>query len=120
MLFLSTLFGDSVPIITRLAVLIKPDSTDKVRWYTRWVTWAWALFFLIMATLSLLFAIYASIQTWSIFTNILTPILIGTMFVVEYGARKIIMKEQVDRSFVQFLRDLKQVDYGKIAREWRS
>jgi len=86
--------------------------------YCRWLTWAWALFFLVMAVLSWFLSAYASIEAWSWFTNVLTYILVGVMFVAEYIVRKILMKDYIDRSFIQFIRDLRQVDYRQIAREW--
>lgn len=116
LLFISTLFGNSVPLISRLTKIIKPGAADVVLEYCRWVTWAWALFFLAMAILSWFVAIYASLEIWSWFTNVLTYILTGLMFIAEYIVRKILMKDHIDRSFIQFVRDLRQVDYREIVR----
>ncbi len=118
--FVSTLSGNSVPLIARFTMILRPEAPDVVMVYCRWVTWAWAFFFLMMAALSVLVAVYASIEVWSWVTNVLTYVLIGSMFIVEYAIRKMILKDHVDRSFIQFVRDLRQVDYRQVVRGWRS
>ncbi len=119
-IFVSTLSENSVPLITRFTIILRPEVPDVVMVYCRWVTWAWAFFFLMLAVLSWLIAIYASIETWSWFANVLTYIFIGSMFIVEYIIRKMVLKGHVDRSFIQFIRDLRRVDYRQIVRGWRS
>ena len=52
------------------------------------VTLAWSLFFLSSALLSLLLFFLASIETWSLFANILSWPLIGVMFLGENEVRK--------------------------------
>ncbi|GMR20137.1 MAG: hypothetical protein BMS9Abin36_0732 [Gammaproteobacteria bacterium] len=118
LIFISSLFGNSGSLIGRFAKIIKPDASNEIMEYCRWVTWAWALFFLVMAVLSWFLSAYASIEAWSWFTNVLTYILVGLMFIVEYIVRKILMKDFIDRSFIQFIRDLRQVDYRQVARQW--
>jgi len=120
LIFISTLFGNSVPLISRFAKIIKPDAADEIMNYCRWVTWAWAIFFLAMAISSWFLSVYASIEMWSWFTNVLTYILVGLMFVAEYIIRKILMKAHIDRSFMQFIRDVRQLDFQQLIREWRS
>lgn len=120
LLVVSTLFGNSVPLICRLTLLIRPDAPDEVLQYSRWVTWAWALFFLTLAIVSWVLSVYASIETWSWFTNVLAYILVGAMFVAEFLIRRVLMRNYIDRSFIQFIRDLRQVDYRQVVRGWRS
>ena len=55
--------------------------------YTRAVTLAWSSFFVLMAVLSLILFFAAPIATWSAFANLLTPFLIGAMFLGEYLLR---------------------------------
>lgn len=109
-----------MPLISRFAKIIKPDASDAIMDYCRWVTWAWAFFFLVMAILSWIVSVYASIEAWSWFTNVISYILLGLMFIVEYIVRMILMKEHIDRSFIQFIRDLRQVDYRQVVRGWWS
>ncbi len=118
LIFISTLFGDAVPLIGRITQLMKSDVADEVMDYCRWVTWAWACFFLLIALVSGLLSAYASIEDWSLFTNFVVYMLIGLMFIVEFIVRKVLMKDHVDRSFIQFIRDLRQVDYRQLTRQW--
>lgn len=86
--FAQTLFGDRTPIITTLARTIHPDMPDDVVRYTRKVTIAWAIFFAMQVVVSLIIFYVASIETWSMFANILNWPLVILMFVVEYICRK--------------------------------
>jgi len=119
LLFLSTLVSGSVPLIGRITQLIKADVPDEVMQYCRTVTWVWASFFLLVAIVSLLLSVFSTIEHWSLFTNFVVYILIGVMFVVEYLVRRIVMKDYIDRSFVQFVRDLRKVDYRELFKKWR-
>lgn len=86
--FAQTLFGDRTPLITTLARTIHPDMPDDVVRYTRKVTLAWAIFFAMQVLVSLVIFYVASIETWSMFANILNWPLVILMFVVEYICRK--------------------------------
>lgn len=86
--FAQTLFGERTPIITTLARTIHPDMPQDVVRYTRTVTLAWAIFFALQVLVSLLIFYFASIETWSLFANILNWPMVILMFVVEYICRK--------------------------------
>lgn len=86
--FAQTLFGDRTPLITTLARTIHPDMPDDVVRYTRKVTFAWVIFFAMQVLVSLVIFYVASIETWSMFANILNWPLVILMFVVEYICRK--------------------------------
>ncbi|RBA25051.1 hypothetical protein [Herminiimonas fonticola] len=86
--FAHTLFGGRTPIITTLARSIHPDIPDNVVRYTRTVTLAWALFFVVQILLSLLIYYAAPISAWSLFANVLNWPLVILMFAAEYACRK--------------------------------
>ncbi|MDO9420792.1 MAG: hypothetical protein Q7T66_09025 [Herminiimonas sp.] len=86
--FAQTLLVGRTPIITTLARTIHPDMPDDVVRYTRTVTAAWAIFFAMQLLVSLLIFYVASIETWSVFANILNWPLVILMFVGEYFCRK--------------------------------
>lgn len=86
--FAQTLLAGRTPIITTLARTIHPDMPDDVVRYTRTVTAAWAIFFAMQVLVSLLIFYVASIETWSVFANILNWPLVILMFVGEYFCRK--------------------------------
>jgi len=116
MVFLSTLFGKSEPLIGRFATVIRHKVADNVLVYCRWVTWAWAIFFFLLAIASAVLAAKASIEVWSWFSNVVAFILIGIMFILEFAVRKIVLKSHVTYSFYQFMGEMRQVDYRQIAR----
>jgi len=90
---LATLFGLSLragetPLITRYARLLGDSLEPAVIDYTRRVTWLCALLFTAMALESLLFALFAPIEVWSLFANILNYVFVVFMFVGEYLFRR--------------------------------
>ena len=75
------------PICTRLHRAVHGTLSDDVARYTRQVTLAWTVFFVALCLTSVgLFAL-APLSFWSAFANLLTPILVGTMFGAEYLVR---------------------------------
>lgn len=86
--FLQTLFGGRTPAITVIARTIHPDMPESVERYTRKVTVAWAIFFAMQVLVSLVIFYVASIETWSMFANILNWPMVVLMFACEYFFRK--------------------------------
>ena len=82
-----TLAGGRVPLVTRLAQGVRGALSPALVRYTRQVTVAWTLFFAgITATSTALF-LFASLEAWSFFANLLSLPLLGMMFAVEYLVR---------------------------------
>jgi uncharacterized membrane protein len=82
-----TLVGSREPLCTRFARLLHgPLPPEEVR-YTRQVTLAWTIFFVVLFALSCALYLGRFVTAWSILANILTPILVAAMFVVEYAIR---------------------------------
>ncbi len=86
--FLQTLYGGRTPAITVIARTIHPDMPDSVARYTRKVTVAWSIFFALQVLVSLAIFYFASIETWSMFANVLNWPMIILMFAGEYACRK--------------------------------
>ncbi len=105
--FAHTLFGGRTPIITTLARTIHAEMPDNVECYTRQVTIAWALFFVVQIVVSLLIFTFGSIEAWSLFANVLNWPLVVLMFAAEYACRKRVnrdfphatIKESIDAYF---------------------
>lgn len=75
-------------LCTRMASLVHRDPLDAdYEAYTWKVTLAWTVFFAVSALLSVLLFFFGPIEAWSFFANLLTPILLGVMFVGEYLIR---------------------------------
>lgn len=86
--FAQTLLRDRTPVITALATTLHGSLPDSIVRYTRGVTLAWALFFAGQILLSLIIFYWFSVETWSLFANVLNWPLVILMFVVEYICRK--------------------------------
>ncbi|WP_440998271.1 hypothetical protein [Cysteiniphilum litorale] len=55
--------------------------------YTRKVTIAWCVFFLLNALVSCYSALFSSLHVWTIYNGLISYILIGTFFVCEFVVR---------------------------------
>ena len=86
-LFGRTLAGGREPLVTRFARLIHGELPPEVVRYTRQVTVAWTVFFAALCALSCALYFLRLIEAWSLLANILTPLLVGAMFVIEYAIR---------------------------------
>lgn len=99
-----TLLANRQPLCTRFAeALYGPVSPQHAR-YTRRVTFAWALFFAVMAQISTLLFFFAPLADWSIFANFLTLPLVGLMFLVEYAVRRIVLPDTGHMRFFDAIR----------------
>jgi uncharacterized membrane protein len=86
-IFAHTLRPGHEAIVTRMARHVHGDIPLDIEAHTRHVTWAWSIFFALMAAASLLLFIFASRETWSLFANVLTLPLAALLFVAEYVYR---------------------------------
>ena len=118
-IFSTSLRHGSMPLISRFAILMTNDASDNVVHYCRWATIAWAVFFLLMLIVSAFLTLYFSLHTWSLFANFISYILIAAMFIVEFMFRRWRLKDHVDYSFIQFVQNLRQIDYRDVLRGWR-
>lgn len=85
--FARTLKDGREPLITSIARRVHGSLKPDIEIYTRRVTYAWSLFFLLQVVVSVGLYIFASLQAWSMFINILNVPLIILMFVCEYSYR---------------------------------
>lgn len=83
-----TLLAGQVPMISGFAERVHGALAPELARYTRGATLAWTVFFGAMVATSLLLFFAAPIQWWSVFANLLTPLLIALMFLVEYLVRR--------------------------------
>jgi uncharacterized membrane protein len=91
-LVLAIVFGRTLvpgrePLCTRFARIIHGELPSEVERYARKVTVAWTLFFATLCTLSCALYLGRFLEAWSLLANILSPILVGAMFAVEYFIR---------------------------------
>lgn len=114
--FASTLFSGRTPLITRFASLMREDMPPAVLVYTRWATIAWSAYFLFMFILSLLLALYAPVELWSFFSNVLSYVFLVLMFLAEFTMRRLVVHEHMDYSFTEFLQRLRRVDFRSVLK----
>jgi uncharacterized membrane protein len=85
--FGSTLRRGQRPLISRIAARVHREMTPQVHRYTRNVTLAWTLYFVGMASVSLLLFASAPFEAWAVFANLLTPLALAAMFGTEHWLR---------------------------------
>lgn len=84
-----TLLPGREPLISQLARRIhRDDYTAEIARYTRQATWAWTLYFVVMALASLVLFVAAPLAVWSYFVNFISFFTLGGMFAAEYAARR--------------------------------
>ena len=76
-----------VPLVTALSHQIHGPLPPTVDCYTRRVTWAWCLFFLLQLLVSACLIAFAPVAWWSAFVNILNAPLLAVMFLGEKLSR---------------------------------
>lgn len=87
-LFARSLRPGNMPVVTRVATQIRGPLPDELTTYTRQVTQFWVVFLVLMAAGSVLLAIFASAELWSLMTNIVQYLLMGAVFLFEYLYRR--------------------------------
>lgn len=73
--------------ISSLAARVHRQLTPPMHAYTRQVTVAWTIYFVVMALVSLALFAGAPFETWATFANLLTPLALALMFGGEYLLR---------------------------------
>ncbi|HZP11210.1 MAG TPA: hypothetical protein VFB36_02180 [Nevskiaceae bacterium] len=116
---LGMLFGESLlpgrtPLITRIARAARGGHlAPELAHYTRMVTMAWtALLFTIAASAALL-AIFAPLHAWSLFTNLISYVILGVAFPLEYLWRRIRYRHLEHPGFVAHIKLIARTNYRK-------
>ena len=79
-----TLVRGREPLITGFARRVHGTLPPEMEAYTRRVTQAWCAFFIAQAATSAALFTWASLDTWSLFVNVLNLPLLALMFAAEY------------------------------------
>lgn len=114
-LFAHTLLPGRKPLISRFAEMMHGHTLDDLSLrYTRGVTVLWSSLFAIMALLSLLLGIFAEPGTWSLFTNLISYLLVLLVFFLEYRLRLVRLSHLEHPGFVGFLVALRRIDWRRL------
>ncbi len=84
--------------IERLARLTEPELPASGVRYTRVVTWVWCAFFLINGAIAAITT--ADLSTWTLYNGLISYVLIGTLFAVEYVVRRRFRRMHADEDHV--------------------
>jgi uncharacterized membrane protein len=87
-LFARSLRAGQIPIVTRVARQIRGSLPPELERYTRLVTQCWVGLLISMALASLLFALFATPEFWSLMTNVIQYLLLAAIFLFEYLFRR--------------------------------
>ncbi|CAA9891911.1 conserved membrane hypothetical protein [Candidatus Methylobacter favarea] len=74
-------------LIERLARFQHPDLPPEGIIYTRRVTQAWCVFFIINGSMALATALWSSFEFWSLYNGLIAYLLMGALFGAEYIIR---------------------------------
>jgi uncharacterized membrane protein len=86
-LFGRTLFAEREPLVTTFARLVHGTLPPEVSRYTRGATIAWTLFFAALFAASCGLYLSGQREAWSLLANFVTPVAVGSMFLIEYAVR---------------------------------
>lgn len=114
--FGQSLLANRTPVITRFATLLRKEMHPRIVVYTRHVTQLWAIFFIALMIESLLLALYAPIEIWSLFANFLNYIFTALFFIGEYYFRIHYLDDLEHMSFPRFIQNLSKVDLSDISK----
>ncbi|MCB2016169.1 MAG: hypothetical protein KDF54_01410 [Hydrogenophaga sp.] len=112
--FALSLRGPGESLVTQMARRVHGgELSQALERYTRSVTVAWALFFVVVGLVSVLLFVFASAQVWSGFANLCTGPLIGLMFVGEYLCRRVALAGEPTASLADTIRAWKTHNASK-------
>ena len=109
----AALFGASLraghePLISRFArAEWGSDLPPDLAAHARLITWLWALLLGAMALTAIALALWAPLEIWSAFTNVVAYTLVAALFVGEYLYRRLRFRHYRHASFVALLRNVR-------------
>lgn len=112
--FMRGLLPGRTDLITRIALHVRPHRSARVLRYTRRVSWAWMWFSLALALLSAMLAVAAPLEVWSLFTNFINYLLLGSFFGAEFALRHIVLRGEPTAGLRETLQALSRVDFRRM------
>jgi len=102
--FARSLYGGRVPLCTQLAVKMHGTLTAAEISYTRAATWAWALFYALLAIAILVLFFATPIRIWSLFVNFGTFGLMLVVGIADHALRRRLMPRHADGGILTIIR----------------
>lgn len=114
--FAMSLRASRVPIITRYARLEHDVLPPELAQYARTLTLAWALLFAAMAVVSLALAAFGSVNEWSTFSNLMSYLLVGLLFLGEWFYRRRRFREYRHATLPELVRNVRRAGLFTLQR----
>ena len=115
-IFGRTLLPGHEPLISRLSRVLRGSLPDQLGVYTRRLTWLWTGVFAGLLLESVLLTVYAPLEVWSLFTNILNYLLLAVLFLGEYVYRVLRFRKYSHASPLQIVLRLARQGVGPLLR----
>jgi uncharacterized membrane protein len=114
--FATSLFKNNTPVITRFALLIKGELSERQKLYSRQASVAWAIFMFLLWIEAMLVALFFDIEFWSLMVNFVNYVLVILMFIAEFMVRRIVLKGDDDLTFLEFLKSMGKIKINHVFR----
>ena len=85
--FLRSLAG--TPLIEHFARMVKPELTVGEQAHCRAWTRVWGYYLIALAAFGLVLAMVASLAVWTIYVGVISYVMVGVLFAIEYVVRKL-------------------------------
>ena len=86
--FSKSLLPGQEALLTKIARVIFHDDGPETAIYTRQVTWLWTCFLILILVETIAISLFAPIEVWSLFTNVLNYLFMCLLFIIEYIYRQ--------------------------------
>lgn len=94
--------GDADALCSRVTRLMLPGPADPAYMRYTWnVTLVWTMYFITSAVMSVGLFFFGPIAIWSFFANLLTPLIVGLMFGIEYLVRVRVLPDRAHFSIAR-------------------
>lgn len=104
--FSQSLLNGQIPVIARYAQMIGDKLEAHHLRYYRSLTILWSVFMLLMVITSILLAVFSSLDNWSLFTHVISYLLIASFFIIEFIYRKRRFNGELESNFFRFIKKI--------------
>ncbi len=112
--FIRSVMPGKTPLITRFYQLTEKEDDPHKMAYTKKVTWVWVVFIVLLLINTLFLTFFASLETWSLFTNFINYLLMLGLFIAEWLFRMFWLRQWV--SPIRFVMQLMTIDQRELLR----
>ena len=79
----------TTPLIEHFARMMKPELSVAEQAHCRSWTRIWGIYLLVLAAIGLVLARWATLAVWTVYVGVVSYVLVGVLFAIEYFVRKI-------------------------------